>query len=189
MRNNFLHKYKLKIVFFIFIYAFIAFATVWHIMQTNTNCIVDDVKKAILCEDYYISQEQMNTYQTAINKDTNVIIYVTKDYNHNLYAHLNLPQKYNILHLNQYDIKCKVKANYSIHNFKKGYIWLNYDLSITPKEKNNCENQSINAGGNFLVKLKIKKNNGKWSVIDIWSPDHWCNKQMEHDYWFTFKMH
>lgn len=164
----------------------------WIIMQVNTNNILDEVENAIYCEDYYLSETLINSYESKDlihkNPEINFIFYNENEYNSNLYVHLNLLRKYNILHLDQYNIVCEVKRNYTIHNFKEGYIWLNYNLNIKPKDLNKCDNPNMKSGGNFLIKLKIKKIDGNWSVVKIWTPDHWCNEKMEHDYWFTSKM-
>ena len=183
----------IKKVFIIFSALIFLIILLWTIMQINTNSVLEDVENAIYCKDYYIPNnlKESNEMKKIIseNKDVNFKFYDEDEYETSLYARLNLLHKYNIIHIEQYNIEFNLKRNYTVHNFKEGYIWLNYNLKIKPKDLKKCENLNMKSGGSFLVKLKIKKIDGNWSVIKIWTPDHWCNEKMEHDYWFTSKMY
>lgn len=183
----------IKKVFIIFSALIFLIIFLWTIMQINTNSVLEDVKNAIYCKDYYIPNnlKESNEMKKIIseNKDVNFIFYDEDEYETSLYARLNLPHKYNIIHIEQYNIEFNLKRNYTVHNFKDGFIWLNCSLSINPKDKGNCDKPNIKSSSNFLIKLKIKKINKSWTIIDIWIVDHWCSEQMEHDYWFTSKMY
>ena len=180
----------IKKVFIIFSALIFLIILLWTIMQINTNSVLEDVENAIYCKDYYIPNnlKESNEMKKIIseNKDVNFIFYDEDEYETSLYARLNLLHKYNIIHIEQYNIEFNLKRNYTVHNFKEGYIWLNYNLKIKPKDLKKCENlnmkdiykqlqdvmnkcdnlshelKTVKKETEKKYKLKIKKIDGNW---------------------------
>lgn len=50
---------------------------------------------------------------------------------------------------------------FTIHNFREGYIWVRY------AHKSESAQGSLMGSGIILTKWKIKKENGKWSIVEI----------------------
>lgn len=164
----------------------------WEKMQKDTDSILVEVENAIFCSDYYVSEEE---YQTDMfqdeakeNPEIHIISVPKSEYSTNIYANLNLLNRCHVFNIDQFNIQLSVKRNYAMHNFKSGYIWIEYSLSVKPKNTAYCERPDLNYGGNFHMKLKIEKESENWVIKEIWAPDHWCSKEMEYEYWYTTSM-
>ena len=134
-------------------------------MQVTTYQLMNEVKEAFLCEDYYIDEEWYFKYP---NNYTNPNVnYVVSKRDNQLSS--NIQWWFNKRRHGVSENEANVSANLelkrliTLHNFMNGYIWFRYSVKYYDEKGNHL------AGAvRILVKMKIHKKDGEWKVVQIW---------------------
>lgn len=145
------------------------------LMQINTNSVIQEIYNAFYSTDCYVPESLRKYYNNQEADNYNIIFVDDEKFNNNINAHFNWLHEYNN---NNYTVNLEVKKVYTIHNFKSGYLWIIYSVDVLDNY-----GKTITASTNIPVKLKIKKNNSKWEVIDIDEKEAYSNTKDFLDFW------
>jgi len=142
------------------------FTIIIHIilMRLNVNNIINDVKKAFNNSDCYITNYQNDTINK--NLEVNYIIYDESQYNQNVNIHFNVANDYPELNFSNMNVELKINKVFTLHNFRKGYIWFHYMLRTS--DENHNQLSCYGTSGLYPVKMKIHNENGEWKIVQIW---------------------
>ena len=173
--NSFFKKNKKVRIIAIVLMSFILLIIV--LMQFNTNSVIQEVHDSFYCKDCYLPLSYKERFPDVYENDPNLIFIEDDMFYDNLKAHFNRFYEYNT-DTDNYKVNVKVRRVYTIHKFKSGYLWMIYLVEVLDNS-----GKTITASINIPVKLKIKKNNSKWEVIDIDEKEAYSNIKDFLDFW------
>ena len=78
---------------------------------------------------------------------------------------INVYNSYQISKEDNSNVELKLYPIAMIHNFKDGYVWMNYSITITDKS-----GEIIAGSWDIPIKITLKKVDGIWYLTNIYEP-------------------
>ena len=136
-------------------------------MQLYTNSIMNEIKSAFYCHDFYVAdfQYEPEKYpELYADPNVNYVIYKLDPQNPNIFAHYNVTRhSEKTKYLDEVSIDLKLCRVFTWHNFKAGTLWFRYSLTVTDKN-----GDIITGGWDVPVRMTIKRDDGKWNITSIY---------------------
>ena len=133
------------------------------IMQISTNPILNEMEQAFYCPDYYIERGIYEFEGYSRYPDMNYIVYDYDSNEPNLFAQYNMTRCLSGRHMEDVDIDLKLYRIFALHNFDRGYLWINYSVEVADED-----GTVITGSWRINVRMDIQRVNGEWTVTRIY---------------------
>lgn len=146
------------------IFAILIYAVIMA-MQMSTNKFMEEIREAFLDSDRYVTESTFaetpkNYQEIGVNYVIQPDEMLLTDINMRFNQHRKRSRSE--YKFEEIDIELEVVRKFTWHNFRKGYIWIEYTVFMTEPDGRRYGSKDI------PVKIAIEWQEGKWVSTRIW---------------------